>query len=757
MPRFSILLFLFFLKFVLSAQNQCFDDFQDQDLSQQVLWQGDTSHFIVNSARQLQLNQPTAGSSVLWTQLPVFNSDSLGIEFWLRENFSPSSLNYGYFYLFADSTDLHNATNALFLQFGESGSSDAIRLFKRHQGTDSLIGAGPLGDIAAPFSRAIRFLYVNGTFQLWSSSTSASSTALLFEGSLNISNIGSFAGLSLVYTAANADAFYFDDFYFGKALSHQNKNLILTEIMADPDTLFGLPASEYIEVFNAGTELVQLKGLKLQDGNTTCTLPSYWLKPETYTVLVGTNQSNGFNLENILEVSAFVSLNNSGEWLRLLTPENNIIDQVNYSASWYPDSLPLTDGISLERQSLMDPCSSKDNWGASQGLLGGTPGATNSINDTLPDVVKPTLLEANVLDEHYLSLRFSEPIDTTTLANTDLLIEPDLGSFERLVFAYENSVNEAQCLLVFGPEIPNSAPFHIQLEAVADCWMNFTTLAANAIRYEAPLVGDLVINELLFDPPNSGEDFVELYNRSQKYLDLSACGFHNCQDSIFLTACKMAPQQFLALGSDTHFLTDYYPYAKAENLVEKSLPYFYNDSGTCVLFSNASVLDSLHYSASWHFPFLPDSEGYSLERINVNTPTQTPENWFSGAASYGGATPGRANSQQSSANPAGDLSLNFPELSPDLDGYHDRLEVNYQMSDPGLFACASIFTLDGQKLKDLLINESIGTSGQFFWDGTTQFGTLAPAGIYVLYFQAFSTNPGVFFEKKILFSVCYKA
>jgi hypothetical protein len=141
----------------------------------------------------------------------------------------------------------------------------------------------------------------------------------------------------------------------------------------------------------------------------------------------------------------------------------------------------------------------------------------------------------------------------------------------------------------------------------------------------------------------------------------------------------------------------------------------------------------------------------------VNTPTQTPENWFSGGASYGGATPGRANSQQSSANPVGVLSLSFPELSPDLDGYHDRLEVNYQMSNPGLFACASIFTLDGQKLKDLLINESIGTSGQFFWDGTTQFGTLAPAGIYVLYFQAFSTNPGVFFEKKILFSVCYKA
>ena len=264
MPRLSLLLFLFFLKFVLNAQNQCFDDFQDQDLSQQVLWQGDTNHFVVNNARQLQLNLSVAGSSILWTQLPAQTTDTVSFEFWLRENFSPSSMNYGCVFLYADATDLPNAPNALYLQFGESGSADAIRLFSRVQGTDSLLGVGPLGDIAAPFSRSIRFLYANGTFELWSSPTSTASHELLFNGSINLPSNAPYAGLYFVYSAANADAFYFDDFYFGKALSQQNENLILTEIMADPDTLFGLPDAEYIEVFNAGTELVQLKVLKLQ-------------------------------------------------------------------------------------------------------------------------------------------------------------------------------------------------------------------------------------------------------------------------------------------------------------------------------------------------------------------------------------------------------------------------------------------------------------------------------------------------------------
>ncbi|MEN9421713.1 MAG: hypothetical protein RLZZ107_1190, partial [Bacteroidota bacterium] len=106
MPRFSLLLFLFFLRFTLPAQNQCYDDFQDQNLSQHVLWLGDTNHFVVNSARQLQLNLSAAGSSILWTQLPTQTSDTLSFEFWLRENFSPSGLNFGCFYLYADATDL---------------------------------------------------------------------------------------------------------------------------------------------------------------------------------------------------------------------------------------------------------------------------------------------------------------------------------------------------------------------------------------------------------------------------------------------------------------------------------------------------------------------------------------------------------------------------------------------------------------------------------------------------------------------------
>lgn len=390
-------------------------------------------------------------------------------------------------------------------------------------------------------------------------------------------------------------------------------------------------------------------------------------------------------------------------------------------------------------------------------VMGGSPGQANSVFDPYSDSIAPHLTNAVVLDAHYLALQFSEPMDSFSLVNSIVHISPEIGIFEPQILNFQNCINGAQMLLYFNDTILPSTPYQVQIEAAADCWNNTQELQGVFIRYEKPQKGDLLINEILFDPPNEGHDFIELYNRSDKYLDLSQCGIHNCQDSIFLNQLTVTPAQYLALCPDTQFLIDYYPQTIQENLRQYDLPYFYNDAGTCVLFQQTATLDSLHYSALWHFPLLPDPEGFSLERISFEAPTQAAENWFSAAQTCGGATPGCLNSQHSTPIFQGEIHLTYPELSPDLDAYHDQLEISYQMKEPGMVACVAIYTLSGQLLRYVLFNESISTQGICYWDGSTQFGTLAPAGIYVLKFQAFSTNPGVFFEKKILFSVCYKA
>ncbi len=757
MLRASLLLFVVFIQTIHFSQNQVYDDFHDQNLNLGVLWQGDTNHFFINFARQLQLNQSVSDTSCIWTQLPEVNTDTISFQFWLRENFSPSSLNYGRFFFLANASDFDSTTSCYYLQFGEAGSSDAIKLYQRVNGTDSLLVSGPVGNIANAFSIDIKMILAPNNLKLFTKFSNVMNFELQFQINHSFQAWQPYAGFTFNYTSANAAAIYIDDFYFGQVLSDANPQIIITEIMSDPDTLLGLPDVEYLELFNNSDQLIQLKGLKIQDGNDLCTLPSYWLEAQQYVVLVGTNKSVGFGIGNIVEVAAFPSLNNNGELLAIRDLENQIRDQLVYLDTWYGPNVVSTNGISLERKSLSDPCSNQDNWGACTAILGGSPGQTNSIYDPHSDSIAPDLSKAMVLDAHYLALQFSEPMDSLALANSTISIAPEIAIFEKQILNYQNCINGAQMLLFCYDTILPSYPYQIQIEDARDCWNNGQVLLGNFIRYEKPKKGDVLINEILFDPPNEGNDFVELYNHSDKYLDLSECGIHNCQDSIFFNGLKMSPLQYIALGPDTQFLIDYFPKAIQQNIRQNYLPYFYNDSGTCVLFQHITTLDSLHYSALWHFPLLPDPEGYSLERISFTAPTQNAENWFSAAQSIGGATPGCQNSQYSSPSFQGELHLTYPELSPDLDGYHDQLEIVFQLKEPGMLACAEIYNLNGQLLQYVLFNESIGTQGSFYWDGSTQFGALVPAGIYVLNFRAFSTKPGVFFEKKILFSVCYKA
>ncbi|MCK4678937.1 MAG: lamin tail domain-containing protein, partial [Bacteroidales bacterium] len=108
--------------------SQIEDDFSDGDLTNNPAWLGDISSFIINSDKQLQLNAEDAGSRTLI--IPSSISDSMEWLFWIRLAFNPSSNNYARVYLASDEADLSGPLNGYYLQFGESGSGDAIELFK---------------------------------------------------------------------------------------------------------------------------------------------------------------------------------------------------------------------------------------------------------------------------------------------------------------------------------------------------------------------------------------------------------------------------------------------------------------------------------------------------------------------------------------------------------------------------------------------------------------------------------------------------
>ena len=156
--------------------------------------------------------------------------------------------------------------------------------------------------------------------------------------------------------------------------------------------------------------------------------------------------------------------------------------------------------------------------------------------------------------------------------------------------------------------------------------------------------GDVIINEFMYRPPASMPAYVELFNRSDKVLNLRNWRLQRRAVStepvrkITTQDLFLHPGDFLVLTSDASLLQRM---PGAEQIMEmESFPRFNIASSDEIrLFSNTDeVIDSLQY--------LPSSWGgfeVALERKSPDVPGWIPENWAESLSEHAG-TPGFANS-----------------------------------------------------------------------------------------------------------------
>ena len=229
-----ILLILLFLPMTFFAQ--VIDDFSDGNFSNNPTWTGNATDYIVNSNFQLQLNAEAAGSSYL--SLPIAESQETEWHFWIREAFSPSGNNYTDVYLCADQADLTQASQGYFLRFGESGSNDAIELFRKDNESTRSICRGTTGAIASSFSVAVKMICDReGNWTLQTSYDQSGNYSIEAVGVDDSYNRTGYFGFLSTYTSSNAKKIYFDDVYIGpKIIDHEPPALISVEV-ADSQTL----------------------------------------------------------------------------------------------------------------------------------------------------------------------------------------------------------------------------------------------------------------------------------------------------------------------------------------------------------------------------------------------------------------------------------------------------------------------------------------------------------------------------------------
>jgi hypothetical protein len=523
------------------------------------------------------------------------------------------------------------------------------------------------------------------------------------------------------------------DIYLGK--TPEIGDLILTEILADPDPVIqGIP-SEFIELFNKSSHTLELKGLSI---NSSVFEGNQLLLPNEYLILGDVTESLSFlSVTNKLLIPSFPTLTNSG-MLVSLTMNGAHLDSIRYSVDWFNNSFKANGGWSLELVNPNLPCSNARNWKPCENEMGNTPGEQNSVFSNSSDIEVPELLYITAEDSAAV-LHFSEP---TTL-NGDLFQEENLiGNF-----VVENPSTQ---IILNTSALLNSEIFTYTLYGISDCSGNSTSISFEWGYPDNASSENLVINEILFNPYTNGSDFVELLNTSSNAVCIQNLSFANGylntgseNETATFEGRIILPHECIVFTEDGTDLVAFYPSIQPKNILRvNALPSFNNAGGTCVIYSNPNeIIDELNYAESMHFQLLSSFEGVSLERLSYELPSSQESNWHSASEACGFATPGLANSQIISIeNMEGDFSLSSLIFSPDNDGLDDVIQFHYSNLKSGSVGNLTIYNERGIRVKRLIRNEYLGAKGNAIWDGLSDGGEPLEIGIYIATFEAFNED-----------------
>jgi hypothetical protein len=532
-------------------------------------------------------------------------------------------------------------------------------------------------------------------------------------------------------------------------------DVVFNELMANPNPPVGLPPFEYIELYNTSNYNINLQDWTLQHGTTMRLLPAATIAPNEFLLLVSEAGNDALtDIPNKITVPGLSTsaLTNAGTTLILWDTDMELISFVNYNEKWYGNPAKADGGWSLEKLDPLNYCEEANNWIASNDTRGGTPGVINSVAQNNPDQSAPVFVRVGYETQNMVSIFFDEPMDPASLNNTDN-------------YAFDNGLGNPDELILYPPEQKKvglifNQGFQPGMVYTATLSDNLTDCAGNRLDINTRRFGiperadtlDIVINEILFNPPDRGERYIEIYNRSQKVIDLSdyILASKDTIDQVLTSINEISVESSLLFPGEYALLTPnpeqvkkQYMTNNPDGFITSSLPSMSNSSGIIVFSGKGhNVIDLVIYTEDMHYALLNDFKGVALERLNYNRPSNDFSNWHSAAKDVGFGTPGYKNSQFTLNQQSEQESFTtYPKVfSPDNDGIDDVVNISYQLNQPGFTANINVYDSRGRLIRTLYRSELLATEGILSWDGTTDEYQKADIGVYIIYVELF--NPG---------------
>ncbi len=476
-----------------------------------------------------------------------------------------------------------------------------------------------------------------------------------------------------------------------------NDSLFLSKEVVEPTVMRGeivvneflyapiSPYPEWIELFNTTDQSKQLRSFSIADERDTVEISTQNILLPANSFIVIARDSIIAELYDIpvqLIVSEFPSLNNSGDKLMLLDNFSQVLDSLDYTSEWGGK-----DGRSLEKIRPTGFSTSPHNWITSTDTALGTPGKLNSFYTKDYDVEltdfyslprNPSLGQTVTLHTVIKNRGFNPATFSIELYKSDASgakVEWISTSF------FYNISPGASDHHTFSHRISSFYDERFYLARVAYSEDEDTTNNSKLIFINSnPGAQSLIINEIMFDPDGDEPEWIELYNRSGSTINLRDWVVSDVLSNPVTTPITFEDRfvnsgQYFVLAKDSKI----FEFHNTLNENQVALVPFANLNNTIdgiVLYDRiGSVVDSVFYSETFG-----REDGYSIERIEVDGPSNSPSNWGISTSAFKG-TPGSVNSVVPKNY---DLAVDDIFISPEFPQLNENIKLSVSVTNFGL-------------------------------------------------------------------------
>ncbi len=426
------------------------------------------------------------------------------------------------------------------------------------------------------------------------------------------------------------------EFDFSILDEFEGGDIVLNEFMyrSPPDGM-----SRYVELYNHTDKLLDISDWELRrradapnpggafiEEETVLGPDEYVvISPDTTTLFETFGSRNYIKMDNYPGFTSTVA-----DEIRLFTDDGTRADSLRYNPSTWGGN-----GVALERISPTAISTSRDNWEESPADEGGTPGAPNLVE---PDDEAPEFVRLNAPYADTLIAEFSKSVTEPTAVDPDNYEISGSGDPE----ISELEIREAsdQVSIAIDRDMESGQTYSVTASGIEDLFGNASEEETQEVTWfvtEPADSSDVFVNEFMYDAPDDYSRYIELYNPSDKAIDIAGWTYNNdtgTRRTITEDRTIIPPESYKVFGPDESLL-DIFPDMDFVHM--SNFPALKTGGDNLVIRDDEGMLiDSLTYTPAW------GGDEVALERRSTDIPAYIQDNWGDSPADALG-TPGEPN------------------------------------------------------------------------------------------------------------------